>query len=141
MTTATTTQNAPLHSLRINPAAPSEARAIELKKETALYGQDSSTGKAYAKRNKENRFTTNLSVDPATSEALIVVQYMEELLLNGRQPTRTTIIRRALRLYTRQLIQAKKAGLTQILDMERSELLRMVSNRQPAPVMEAAPCL
>jgi hypothetical protein len=54
---------------------------------------------------------------------------MDEMKLHGKPPTRATIIRRALRLYTRQIIQAKRAGLTQILEMERKELLKLVSKR------------
>lgn len=127
----TTTTN-PYSSLRI----PS---TISPNKQAALAGQDSSTGKAYAQRNKKHRFITKLSVDPATSEAMVEVQYLTEFLLNGKLPTRTTIIRRALRLYTRQILQAKSAGRTQLLELERIELQKLTSNRKPVTLEEASP--
>lgn len=133
MTTTTTTNNNSLSSLRI-PTTTSP------QKQAALAGNDTGTGKAYAKRNKQHRFVTKLSVDPVTSEALVNVQYLPEFLLNGKQPTRTTIIRRALRLYTRQILQAKKAGRTEILELERIELQKLTSNRQPATLGEVSPC-
>jgi hypothetical protein len=140
MTTTTTTDTNPFNSLRI-PSGKSETPSSDLKKHAALFGKDSASGKAYAKQSKQNRFVTKLSVDPATCEALIDVQYLTELQLNGKQPTRTTIIRRALRLYTRQILQAKKDGRTQILELERIELKKLTSNRQAAPLGEVAPCL
>ena len=133
MTTTTTTSTKPYSSLRI----PS---TVSPKKQAALAGQDSSTGKAYAKRDKQLRFVAKLAVDPVTSEALVHVQYLSEFLLNGKPPTRTTIIRRALRLYTRQILQAKKAGRTEILELERIELQKMTSTRQSAPLMDTSPC-
>lgn len=133
MTTTTTTDTNPHSSLHI----PS---TISPNKQAALSGNDSGTGKAYARRNKQHRFVTKLTVDPATSEALITVQYLDEFLLNGKPPTRATLIRRALRLYTRQILQAKKAGRTQVLELERIELKKLTSNRQPATTEEISAC-
>jgi hypothetical protein len=121
--TATTAH--PFASLRI-------PTTISPQKQAALDCNDSSTGKAYAKHSKQNRFVSKITVDPVTSLALIDVQYMAELQPDGKLLTRATIIRRALRLYTRQIIQAKKSGRTQILALERDELMKLVNYRKPA---------
>jgi hypothetical protein len=131
----TTTMTNPYSSLHIHP--------ITSPKQAALEGKDSGAGKAYAKQGKGFCFVTKLTADPATTAAVIEIQYMDEMKLYGKPPTRATIIRRALRVYTRQLIQAKRAGLSQILELERSELRKLVSRRSAvaAPAMEVAPCL
>jgi hypothetical protein len=124
-----------------NPFASTKIPAtISPQKQAALDCSDSSTGKAYAKRSKQNRFVTKITVDPMTSLALIEVQYMDDLQPDGKQLTRATIIRRALRLYTRQIIQAKKSGMTQILALERTELMKLVNNRKSTAPEETSPC-
>jgi hypothetical protein len=135
MTTTTT----PFASLRI-PSPIAGIPAIELKKQAALDCNDTSTGKAYAKRSKQNRFVTKITVDPVTNLAMIDVQYMDDLQPDGKQLTRATIIRRALRLYTRQILQAKKSGRTEILALERTELMKLVNNRKPEALGNVSPC-
>ena len=100
--------------------------------QAALDCSDSSTGKAYAKRSQQNRFVTKLSVDPETNFGLIELQYMDDLQPNGKPLARATIIRRAIRLYTSQLIQAKRSGTTRLLATERAELMKLVNNRKSA---------
>ena len=123
MTTITPTEAPPVDSLQIPSTTP-------VRKQAALEGKDCGAGKAYAKRSTGNRFVTKLTVDPITNLALIEIQYMDELQPEGRQLTRATIIRRALRLYTRQLLRAKKDGMTQILELERAELLKLVTGHK-----------
>ena len=101
--------------------------------QTALSRQGTSTGKAYAKRNKDFRFAIHLCVDPASNHALIATQFLPALQpATGKQLTRATLIRRAIRLYCQQMLQASRGGLTAVLESERNELLKMVNNRKPA---------
>lgn len=123
MTTPMPPEITPFASLKI----PTD---ISLEKQAALDAMDTSTGKAYAKRSKLNRFVTKLTVDPETNRDLIELQYMDEIQPTGKRLTRATIIRRAIRLYTRQIIQAKKSSMTRLLADERVELMKLVNNRK-----------
>jgi hypothetical protein len=117
-----------MNSLKITPTSHEQLQDV-------MKRNDSSTGKAYAKGGKDFRFVTKLSLDPETNRDLIAVQYLNDLkTASGNRITRTTIIRRAVRLYTQQLLQAHRGGVARILDSEKATLLSMARNRKPSTI-------
>jgi hypothetical protein len=97
--------------------------------------QDTPKGKLYSKRQPKRAFRHSqvLRLDATITEALTKAQHLDDLTTSGQVFSRTVIIRRAVLLYTMQLVQALNGNNPRFLENELNTLLSMSTPPKRSP--------
>lgn len=119
-----------LHSLRI----PINAITTTT---TAAATTPKAKGIIYARRIPSGRYVTVITVDPQTNRDLKEVQAIPEFQIRGKELSRATLIRRAIRIYTNQVVKAKMSRNAATIAREAAELrllARIPKDKKPLKV-------